>query len=136
MWRFTDDFQLVSGYPIPFSEIFPGIPSYVQKIDAAYERNTDGALILFNGITLISIIFPMGSSLHPIYEQNDFGKQIKRSGCSMDMVLLRTAHDQFLNMVLMKAWKKWMQQWYGVKMIVLIYSAERNSCGMMKSNIV
>lgn len=50
MWRFTDEFQLVTGYPIPFSDMFQGIPSYVQKIDAAYERNTDSAIIVFHGM--------------------------------------------------------------------------------------
>lgn len=37
------------GYPIRLNEIFQDIPSYVRRIDAAYERKSDGAIILFSG---------------------------------------------------------------------------------------
>lgn len=50
VWRLTDDFHVVPGYPVRFNEIFQGIPSHVQHIDAAYERSSDGAIVLFHGI--------------------------------------------------------------------------------------
>lgn len=54
VWRFSDKNQLVSGYPVPFNQIFLNIPNYVERIDAAYERKTDGAIILFYGINFSS----------------------------------------------------------------------------------
>lgn len=50
VWRFSDKKQLVPGYPVHFNQIFLNIPNYVEKIDAAYERKTDGAIIIFYGI--------------------------------------------------------------------------------------
>lgn len=49
VWRLSEDFQIQPGYPIRFNEIFQDIPSYVRRIDAAYERKSDGAIILFHG---------------------------------------------------------------------------------------
>lgn len=49
VWRFTEEFELIPGYPTHFRHIFQGIPSHVDKIDAAYQRYTDGAIILFSG---------------------------------------------------------------------------------------
>lgn len=49
VWRFSDKNELISGYPIQFNQMFPNIPKYVERIDAAYERKTDGAIILFSG---------------------------------------------------------------------------------------
>lgn len=49
VWRLTEDFELMAGYPVHLNEIFPNIPNHVQRIDAAYERKTDGAIILFYG---------------------------------------------------------------------------------------
>lgn len=54
VWRLTEAFQVVLGYPVHFNEIFPDIPNYVRHIDAAYERKTDGAMILFHGIHILT----------------------------------------------------------------------------------
>lgn len=51
VWRLSEEFQVVPGYPTRFTEIFNDIPSYVRRIDAAYERTSDGAIILFHGIS-------------------------------------------------------------------------------------
>lgn len=49
VWRFSNRNQLIPGYPIHFDQLFLNIPKYVKRIDAAYERKTDGAIILFYG---------------------------------------------------------------------------------------
>lgn len=49
LWRLTDEYRIASGYPIKINEIFTGIPDEVDRIDAAYERKTDGSIILFHG---------------------------------------------------------------------------------------
>ncbi|XP_031623107.1 matrix metalloproteinase-2-like [Contarinia nasturtii] len=49
VWRLSEDFQVLPGYPTHLSDIFRNIPSNVRRIDAAYERKTDGAIILFGG---------------------------------------------------------------------------------------
>lgn len=55
VWRLTEDFQVIPGYPVHFNEIFQDIPNYVRHIDAAYERKTDGAIILFYGIDIFTL---------------------------------------------------------------------------------
>lgn len=49
MWRLTDKYRIKSGYPVKFTEIFHQIPASVKYIDAAYERNIDNSIVLFNG---------------------------------------------------------------------------------------
>lgn len=49
VWRFSDKNRLLPGYPVHFDQLFLNIPNYVERIDAAYERTTDGAIILFYG---------------------------------------------------------------------------------------
>lgn len=52
VWRLNDEFQVMPGYPIRLNGMFQGIPSYVKNIDAAYERKSDGAIVLFHGIQI------------------------------------------------------------------------------------
>lgn len=47
VWRLNENFRL--GNPIRLHGIFTDIPHYVRYIDAAYERKTDGSIILFHG---------------------------------------------------------------------------------------
>lgn len=47
------------GYPIQFKDIFTNIPSYVQHIDAAYEREADGSIILFHGEFQIYVFYTL-----------------------------------------------------------------------------
>lgn len=56
LWRFSDKKQLVPGYPVHFNQIFVNIPNHVERIDAAYERKTDGAIILFYGMQYILFV--------------------------------------------------------------------------------
>ncbi|XP_055684076.1 72 kDa type IV collagenase-like [Lutzomyia longipalpis] len=49
LWRLTNRFHILPGYPVDVAEVFPtqGTPSL--HIDAAYERHTDGHIVLFSG---------------------------------------------------------------------------------------
>lgn len=49
VWRLTDQFRIVPGYPQKLRTLFPSLPENVKQIDAAYERQHDGAIILFTG---------------------------------------------------------------------------------------
>lgn len=50
VWRLDERYRIIPGYPIPFNEIFTQIPDNIRRIDAAYERKTDGSIILFTGL--------------------------------------------------------------------------------------
>lgn len=41
--------QHLSDFPVKFHDYFLGLPQYINKIDALYERPTDKAVILFSG---------------------------------------------------------------------------------------
>lgn len=47
VWRLNENFWPCN--PNRLNEIFTDIPHYVRYIDAAYERKTDGSIILFHG---------------------------------------------------------------------------------------
>jgi hypothetical protein len=49
MWRFTQRGQVQEGYPVKFRQLFWKLPKYITKIDAAYQRETDGSIIFFTG---------------------------------------------------------------------------------------
>ncbi|XP_055375270.1 matrix metalloproteinase-2-like [Condylostylus longicornis] len=49
VWRLTDNYKIVQGYPLEIHQMFPFLPQSIDKIDAAYERNYDSAIILFTG---------------------------------------------------------------------------------------
>lgn len=49
VWRLTDKYRVMPGYPIRFNEIFTNLPDHVRHIDAAYERKIDSSIILFSG---------------------------------------------------------------------------------------
>lgn len=49
VWKLTDKFQIESGYPQKIRQLFPQLPASVLRIDAAYQRPTDEAVILFSG---------------------------------------------------------------------------------------
>lgn len=49
VWRLTTDFHIQPGYPVKFRNIFTDLPIKIKRIDAAYERPTDNAIILFSG---------------------------------------------------------------------------------------
>lgn len=67
VWRFSDKKQLVPGYPIHFDQIFLNIPKYVERIDAAYERKTDNAIILFYGNFFFDISLKKNQARHFLY---------------------------------------------------------------------
>jgi hypothetical protein len=49
MWRLTQRGEVQEGYPVKFRQLFWKLPKYVTKIDAAYQRETDGSIVLFTG---------------------------------------------------------------------------------------
>jgi hypothetical protein len=49
MWRLTQRGEVQKGYPVQFRQLFWKLPKYVDKIDAAYQRETDGSIVLFTG---------------------------------------------------------------------------------------
>jgi len=48
MWRFSDRGVLREGYPAAFELMFGQMG--VDKIDAAFERTTDGKIVFFSGM--------------------------------------------------------------------------------------
>ncbi|XP_033611474.1 matrix metalloproteinase-17 isoform X2 [Cryptotermes secundus] len=51
MWRLSQRGEVQEGYPVPFQQLFWKLPKYIIKIDAAYQRETDGSIVLFTGKT-------------------------------------------------------------------------------------
>lgn len=49
VWRLEERLKLIEGYPMPWREVFNGFPESVKKIDAVYERDTDGGIVFFAG---------------------------------------------------------------------------------------
>ncbi|KAF2363390.1 Hemopexin-like repeat protein [Trinorchestia longiramus] len=49
MWRFESRGLLRAGYPAPIRALFPGLPSWSQRIDAAYQRQNDSVVVFFVG---------------------------------------------------------------------------------------
>lgn len=49
VWRLTDKYRIKQGYPVKIHQIFTQLPMTIKNIDAAYERDTDNAIILFTG---------------------------------------------------------------------------------------
>ncbi|GFG29462.1 hypothetical protein Cfor_02853 [Coptotermes formosanus] len=49
MWRLTRRGEVQEGYPVKFQQLFWKLPKYVTTIDAAYQRETDGSIVLFTG---------------------------------------------------------------------------------------
>jgi len=49
MWRLTQRGEVQEGYPVKFRQLFWKLPKHVTKIDAAYQRETDGSIVLFTG---------------------------------------------------------------------------------------
>ena len=47
-WR-RDDKGVMDGYPVEMSRFWYGLPSYVDSIDAVYERPGDGRIVFFKG---------------------------------------------------------------------------------------
>ena len=50
VWRLTDKYKIENGYPVQIGDIFIGLPEYVFKVDAVYEREFDQSIIIFSGI--------------------------------------------------------------------------------------
>ncbi|KAJ8937960.1 hypothetical protein NQ314_011647 [Rhamnusium bicolor] len=48
VWRYKEKGELLPGYPIALTQMFPDLPKSIRKIDAAYER-PDGMIIMFTG---------------------------------------------------------------------------------------
>ncbi|GJQ71260.1 hypothetical protein Trydic_g10999 [Trypoxylus dichotomus] len=48
VWRLKEKNVIEKNYPVPIKQMFAKLPSYVKRIDAAYER-PDGMIILFAG---------------------------------------------------------------------------------------
>lgn len=68
--------------------MFQGIPDYVKRIDAAYERKTDGAIVLFHGIWNIywSIFASIWTLLNCIFNLQQKLLQVKNIGYLMAIV--------------------------------------------------
>jgi hypothetical protein len=49
MWRLSQRGEVQEGYPVPFQQLFWKLPKYITKIDAVYQRETDGSIVLFTG---------------------------------------------------------------------------------------
>ncbi|XP_046387285.1 matrix metalloproteinase-17-like [Ischnura elegans] len=49
LWRMKDRAFLQRGYPAPIRQLFNHLPEGVNKIDAAYQRLNDSAIIIFSG---------------------------------------------------------------------------------------
>lgn len=49
VWRLEERLKLIEGYPMPWREAFNGFPESIKKIDAVYERDTDGGIVFFTG---------------------------------------------------------------------------------------
>lgn len=130
VWRLTEDFQVIPGYPIRFNEIFQDIPNNVRHIDAAYERRIDGAIILFHGITAKLLPFSNFKIAYSLLR-----KQAKSTGYTMATLQSKIVHVQLPTTVLLKALRKSMQQWYGVKMVARIYSVKLDSSVTMKTSV-
>lgn len=48
LWRLNDKFRIKEGYPVTINKIFRDFPND-KVIDAAYERDSDSAIVLFSG---------------------------------------------------------------------------------------
>lgn len=49
VWRLTKNYHIQDGYPVRIHQMFNGLPASVERIDAAYERPQDSAIVLFSG---------------------------------------------------------------------------------------
>ncbi|CAL4120847.1 unnamed protein product [Meganyctiphanes norvegica] len=49
LWRFSERNQLRQGYPSHIRNMFKSLPSYLQKVDAVYERKATGEIVFFIG---------------------------------------------------------------------------------------
>ncbi|XP_059617063.1 matrix metalloproteinase-14-like isoform X2 [Phlebotomus argentipes] len=52
LWRLTNRFHILPGYPVDVAQIFSpheGTAANPYTVDAAYERNSDGHIVLFSG---------------------------------------------------------------------------------------
>ncbi|XP_063884517.1 matrix metalloproteinase-17-like isoform X2 [Scylla paramamosain] len=49
LWRFRQRGRVVHGYPTTIHTLFPALPSYIEKVNAVYERPVDGNIIFFIG---------------------------------------------------------------------------------------
>ncbi|XP_040579940.1 matrix metalloproteinase-25 [Lepeophtheirus salmonis] len=47
VWRYRKPGELVNGFPVPLSRMFPGVPPQIKHIDAAYEK-LNGSIIFFS----------------------------------------------------------------------------------------
>ncbi|KAI4461525.1 matrix metalloproteinase [Holotrichia oblita] len=52
VWRLREKNIIEESYPITIKQMFPTLPNYIDRIDAAYER-PDGMIILFAGKTYL-----------------------------------------------------------------------------------
>lgn len=55
VWRLTQNYHIQDGYPVRIHQMFTGMPAYLQRIDAVYERPLDSAIVLFSGSFYVSI---------------------------------------------------------------------------------
>ncbi|XP_071453471.1 matrix metalloproteinase-17-like [Hetaerina americana] len=49
VWRMRDRGILLKGYPVPIRQLFSHLPGNVKRIDAAYQRLNDSAIVIFSG---------------------------------------------------------------------------------------
>ncbi|KAG8295727.1 Matrix metalloproteinase-15 [Homalodisca vitripennis] len=49
MWRLTAPGRVETGYPVSIHRMFHKLPQSLQRIDAAYERDTDSNIVFFSG---------------------------------------------------------------------------------------
>ncbi|PSN50239.1 hypothetical protein C0J52_02382 [Blattella germanica] len=49
LWRLSQRGEVQQGYPVPFRQLFWKLPSTISNIDAIYQRERDGSIIIFTG---------------------------------------------------------------------------------------
>lgn len=110
VWKLTEQFQVMPGYPQGLRQLFPQLPANVRRIDAAYQRQSDNAVILFNGEHEHSIqghlfILWITSKCH--FQTINIGRSTTRVYGS-----IRRVRSPIMDSML--ASRKSMPQWFGV----------------------
>ncbi|KAG8328952.1 Matrix metalloproteinase-15 [Homalodisca vitripennis] len=62
MWRLTAPGRVETGYPVSIHRMFHKLPQSLQRIDAAYERDTDSNIVFFS-VWLYHLTTPPGPGL-------------------------------------------------------------------------
>ena len=49
LWRLSQRGHIQKGYPVMFNQFFWMLPRNITHIDAIYQRETDGSIVIFTG---------------------------------------------------------------------------------------